>query len=170
MSDREIKQFFKKLKDEESQDVPDFKEMFEKAKQHAKPIAKRKSRIVLIQRISVAASLLLLLTLGIWQLTKKGANNAVLEDQFAEDWIQEETIMDWESDTDELLPTEFSMNEEKETQTKSIKAPEVTQEVIQEVIAETELDSSLYKYGAISDWESPTASLMPPILGMGMSF
>ena len=158
MSDKDLKQFFKDLKKQEAHDVPDFNKMFSKAKQEAKPPQKKKSTIISIRTISIAASILLVVSVGIWQLNNNNPTQRTqIDDEFAVRWMQEEdNIMDWESDTDELLPTEYSMDQEEEVEAESITAPEVTQEEIQEVIAETELDSSLYQYGAISDWESPT--------------
>lgn len=169
MSDKDLKQFFKDLKKQDAHDVPDFNEIFGKAQQKAKPSKKKKS-IISIRTFSIAASILLVVSIGLWQFNNSSNTNTEIADEFAVRWMEEETIMDWESNTNELLPTEYSMNQKEETTEENISLPEVTKEEIKEIIAETELDSSLYVHGAISDWESPTASLMPSTMGMGLSF
>lgn len=173
MNDKDLKQLFGQLKKEESHAVPDFDELLARPEPTLKGYSGRLRRLRLISRIAVAASILLVATIGIWQFS--GLGNFDKQEELALDDIvdtQNENILNWEPATDELLPTENSQtNRETKIQTQpqpivkkstqNTKKVVLTEATTEMIAANPELNESLFKNGSISDWESPTDYLMP---------
>ncbi len=161
-----MQNFFQQMKAEDAQTAPDFEKLFQQAQeQRVAP----KRQLALWKNLAIAASLLLMISVGAWQWQQYWAS-ASAEQELALAWEADNSIMSWEAATDELLPTELKQEQTTFPQHSISKQElEVKPELVEAVLETTELDSSLYQYGAIADWESPTASLMPPDF-MGFSF
>jgi hypothetical protein len=162
MEDKDIKKYFEALKKSENTATPDFDLLL----QRPRPVLKKSSPIRRILTWTAAAASVALIALAtVWSLNNSSG------DQLAEEIITEEkNIMNWESETDVLLPVEHNKGETFAYN--SLEAPitakkPVLKEEVKNLLKEVpELKAEDYKYGALSDWESPTSDLMPFYRGM----
>lgn len=129
--DDELKQLFAQQKHQETRHTPDFEQMWETTISESQTPKKRYWRFSM-----VAAGFLLMLNVGIWQLTNKNKPNKDVS-----------ALIEWQSPTNTLLPaniknTQIAKTKDAQTQTTS--------------------QSSM----RISEWQSPTDMLMPQSFSM----
>lgn len=151
MEDNELKNLFSKLKKEENNNIPDFDLLLNR------PIKEKVRAISLnpILKWSAAAAILLLISVISYQYLNNIDSNKLAEHISEE----KENILNWEAETDILLPTEFTDSEVSEKDPKIIVISK--KEEMEVVEKNPELKEDLYQFGAISDWTPPSDALMP---------
>jgi hypothetical protein len=176
MNDKNLQELFGELKKADSLNAPSFDELLARPKPLlAKQISRGRSIISLLSRIAVAASILLVASIGIWQFSGMGTSNGTRE-LALEDIIdsQNENILNWEPASNELLPTENSKTNNSKTDingqaiisAKSYSTKAELSEATKEMIATTpELDEALFQNGSISDWVPATNFLLEEAQG-----
>jgi uncharacterized protein HemX len=159
MEDKDLQNLFKKLKKSEQSQAPDFDELL----QRPRPVLKSSGKLRTLLRWAVAAAIIVGIGIaGIWryQNNEQGQELAEVEENIVED----KSLENWEPKTDELLPDRNKDLFENKVGEIKIQPPKpiVLKEEIKALLKEVpELKAEDYKYGAISDWESPTGALMP---------
>jgi len=157
MEDKDLQNLFKKLKKSEQSQAPDFDELL----QRPRLVKKSAGKMLPLLRWTAAAAVIVGICIGsLWLYSNKAQG----EELAAESSTKEKSIENWASKTDELLPDrrkDFFDNEVRQIKIQPSN-PIVLNEEIKILLKQVpELKAEDYKYGAISDWESPTDALMP---------
>lgn len=124
--DDELKQLFAQQKHQESRHTPDFEQMWETTISESQTPKKRYWRFSM-----VAAGFLIMLNVGIWQLTNTNQPDKDVS-----------SLIEWQSPTNTLLP-------------ENIKNSQIAKN------KDTEVKTANQSNLSISEWQSPTDMLMP---------
>ena len=171
MNDRNLQELFGAQKKADSLNAPNFEELLARPKPVLEKRLRFKQQLRIIQKFSIAASVLLLLSIGVWQFIDFGSQPN--QEGLGLEWMEnEENILNWEAPSDELLPVESTESIHEPNSLEAIKIERTaansnslsadTKEMIEQ---NPELDEALFKNGSITYWSSPTDFLIEEAQG-----
>lgn len=157
MEDKDLKKLFEGLKAADNEKISDFDTVINKktSKKY------KKSKLLTLLKWSAAAAIFLIAgLLSYQQITNNSAPSDV-----GKILTEEKNIMNWESETDQYLLTEYSQKSDAKTneitilEDRNIETQAEFEEIFEEELEYTNEDVMVY-HVSISEWESTTDFLL----------
>jgi hypothetical protein len=157
MEDKDLKKLFEGLKAADNEKISDFDTVINKkaSKKY------KKSKLLTLLKWSAAAAVFLIAGL----LSYQQITNNITPSEVGKILTEEKNIMNWESETDQYLLTEYSQKSDAKTNKitivddRSIETQTEFDEIFEEELEYTNEDVMAY-HVSISEWESTTDFLL----------